>query len=112
GVKGEAVAAGPADQQVIARASGQDVAAQPAVERVVAASAGQHVAQGIADERVVQRPADDVLNRVAVREGQGQPRVDHLRRGVTGAWGQRGGGGGGKLGSFDAPAGLVDRVRG
>ena len=103
GVEAEGVVAGPAGQHVVAAAP---------LERVVAgpASIATDVVQGVAGEGVAQGPADDVLDRVAGREGQGQPRVDHLRRRVAEVDGHGAGGGGREVEGVDPAAGLVDRV--
>ena len=81
-----------------------------AVERVVAGPAGQRVVQGVARDGVAQGPAGDVLDRVAGREGQGQPGVDHLRRRVAEVDAHGAGGGGREVERVDPAARLVDRV--
>src|SRR2546423_12813205 len=56
---------------------------------------------------VIERAAGDVLDRVVGREGQGQPGVDHLGRGVAEVDGHGAGGGGREVEAVGAAAGLV-----
>src|SRR5262249_59994371 len=91
-------------------ASVDEVVAAASVQRVIAAAARQRVVQAVARDGVAQGPTDDVLDRVAGREGQGQPRVDHLRRRVAEVDAHGAGGGGRAVERVDPAAGLVDGV--
>jgi hypothetical protein len=72
---------------------------------------GQDVVLSVAGDGVALGAAVDVLDRVVRREGQGQPRVDHLCRRVAEVDGHGAGGGVREVEHVvPAAAGLVDRV--
>src|SRR5262249_54434296 len=106
----EDVVAGVADHRVVAGASGEDVVAAGPAQPVVPAAPRHPVARPVAGGAPAGAPAGDIFDRVAGREGEGQPGVDHLRRRDAQVDIHGAGIGGREVERVVAAAGLVDRV--